>query len=39
MLNVLCEKCYDESNLDVKKKFKPIEPDNINYEELLDKNP
>ena len=34
MVNVMCEKCYDDSNLDTKKKFKAVEPkaDSRNYE-------
>lgn len=31
--------CYDKSGLDIKKKYRLVEPKEVNYEELLDQDP
>lgn len=39
LLNILCEGCYDSSGLDIKKKYKEVQPESHNYEELLENDP
>jgi hypothetical protein len=35
----MCEHCYDQSNLEMKKKYKKVEAEEPNYAEMLEQNP
>lgn len=35
----MCEECYDQSNLEIKKKYKRVETESPNFADMLDQNP